>query len=143
MELVSVVAAFCAATKTDEKKPLELFTDWLPDGVRDPVFLPSSIVGVSGVDIIFDNLLGGCVAGPESDLTRRCEIMFPEGDVIVTPFPPFVAAGTAFFGGELGLFGSVGVGGVTVVSGAKEALAGGVCGGAVAIVGKELLLALA
>lgn len=52
--------------------------------------LISSIVGVSGADMAFDSLLGGCVA--ESDLARRCEIMLPEADVTVFGFVP-VGAG--------------------------------------------------
>ena len=45
---------------------------------------PFSGVGVSGADVIFDNLLGPRVADP--DLTRRCDIMFPEGDVTTLGF---------------------------------------------------------
>ncbi len=56
--LVSVLAAFCAAEKTEEKKPL-----------GEGVAVPFSGVGVNGADIMLDNLLGPRVADP--DLTRR------------------------------------------------------------------------
>ena len=54
--LVKVFAAFWAAEKTEEKKlPVDA---WLPEVVRDAGTLPSSLIGVSGADIAFDNLLG-------------------------------------------------------------------------------------
>jgi hypothetical protein len=52
------LAAFCAAEKTEEKKPL-----------GEGVAVPFSGVGVNGADIMLDNLLGPRVADP--DLTRR------------------------------------------------------------------------
>jgi len=56
--LVRVLAAFCAAEKTDEKKPLD-----------EGVVVPFSGVGVNGADIMLDNLLGPKV--PDPDLTLR------------------------------------------------------------------------
>lgn len=75
--------------------------------------------------MVFDNLLGGCV--PESDLTLRCEIMLPDADVMVFWFVPGKPApllrSEGLPGGSVRW--SVGVGGVTSVSGASsEALVG-------------------
>lgn len=42
------------------------------------------MVGVNGTDIAFDSLLGAWVA--ESDLARRWEIIFPEGEVTMFGF---------------------------------------------------------
>ena len=57
MVLLRVVAAFWAATNTDEKNP-PLFTK-LPEELREPAgVLDSSIVGVRGADIEFESLLG-------------------------------------------------------------------------------------
>lgn len=67
MLLLKVLAAFCAAEKTEEKKPLP--------GVVEPF----SGVGVNGADIMLESLLGPKV--PDPDRTLRCDIMFPEGEV--------------------------------------------------------------
>lgn len=83
------MAAFCAAAKTDEKNPP--VTDMLAAlGERKPGVFDSSIMGVSGADMTLESLLGAWVA--ESDLTRRCDIMFPEADVIMLEFVPAVKA---------------------------------------------------
>jgi hypothetical protein len=117
MLVLRVFAAFWAAEKTDEKNPPAL-------GVVEPF----SGVGVNGADVIFDNLLGPSAA--ELDLTRRCDIIFPEGEV--TTFA-FLAVGSEFTLSrpELNRFSpkSVGVGGVLTIVGALErSLGGGVCG---------------
>ena len=70
--LLNVFAAFCAAEKTVEKNP----PCWLGLGF--------SGVGVNGADVIFDNLLGPRVTDP--DLTLRCDIMLPDGDVTTLGF---------------------------------------------------------
>lgn len=87
-------------------------------------------MGVSGADVIFDNLLGPRVADP--DLTRRCDIIFPEGDV--TTFG-FALAGSELFRSRVfvvkrGELESVGVGGVFTIIGAAVSPGGGVCGAA-------------
>ncbi len=52
---MSVLAAFWAATNTDEKNPVAAA---LPEVFRDPVGFVSSAIGVRGADIALDNLLG-------------------------------------------------------------------------------------
>lgn len=67
---LKLVAAFCAAENTDEKKPPAPPGE--PEvalGVRPPGVLTSSTVGVNGGAIAFDSLLGAWVA--ESDRTLR------------------------------------------------------------------------
>lgn len=71
--LLKVFAAFCAAEKTDEKNPL-----------CPGVIALFSGVGVNGAAVILESLLGPKVAEP--DRIRRCEIMFPEGDVTTFVF---------------------------------------------------------
>ena len=71
-----VVAAFCAAENTEEKK---LPPPWVVLGVAAPF----SCRGVSGADVMFDSLLGPNV---DPDLILRCDIMFPEGDVTTFGF---------------------------------------------------------
>jgi hypothetical protein len=92
-----------------------------PDGV-----LFSSIVGVKGAVTEFDNLLGWCET-EEVDRTRRCVIMLPEGLIVTFSFlETFGESGL----GEPGISKreSVGVGGVTVVTGVEINAAGGVSG---------------
>lgn len=96
MVLVSVLAAVCAAVNMVEKKPPEPPGDpWVP-GVRVPDTLLSSIVGVRGADTALESLLGG--RPPMSDLTRRCGVMFPEGEVVVLDTVP---AEACFMTGDL------------------------------------------
>ena len=123
MVVLKVFAAFWAAEKTDEKKPLG---DWGGYAVPPGVFA-SSMCGVSGAVMEFESLLGGFVA----ERTRRCDIMFPEGDTTTFGFDWDVPC----FAPDLKLnvdpvgegFPSVGVGGVTNVVGVSPAL-GGVAG---------------
>ena len=70
MLVVREFAAFCAAENTVLKKPVLL------DGVTD-LF---SGVGVRGADVMLESLLGPKAV--DVDLTRRCDIIFPEGDVM-------------------------------------------------------------
>ena len=116
MLFVNVVAAFCAAEKTDEKNPPAPPGKPEAAGVRPPGVFVSSTVGVRGEDHAFDNLLGAWVA--ESDRILRCEIMFPDAEVVMFAFVP----------GEVELLAwlicpspraSVGVGGVVVKTGAS------------------------
>lgn len=111
-------AAFCAAENTVEKKPPEL-----------GVFAPLSNVGVKGADVIFDNLLGTNVFDP--DRIRRCDIIFPDGDVTTLVFV-LIGSGAAWSRLEenRGELVSVGVGGVLTIIGAGFSAAGGVLGGA-------------
>lgn len=135
MVLVSVLAAFCAAVNTDEKKPPEPPGDPCVPGVRVPGTLLSSMVGVNGAETALESLLGG--RPPVSDLTRRWDIILPEGDVMVLEFVP---AEACFRTGEfigLSLRWSVGVGGVTVVKGVSRPALVGVFG-AVFIGGRSL-----
>ena len=74
--LVNDDAAFCAAENTLEKK-----LDWFCGFGVVPPFSESSGVGVRGADTILLSLLGPKFADP--DLTRRCDIMFPLGDVTI------------------------------------------------------------
>lgn len=115
-------AAFCKPQ--EEKKP--------PAGVvsREPDFelgvLASSTVGVKGAVIAFESLLGCPTA--DAERVRRCDIILPER---LTTMPEASSdAAVDFLGDVLGAvyFGSVGVGGVTVVSGALTADPGGVAG---------------
>lgn len=72
----SVVAAFCAAENTEEKK--------LPPPCVVPVVAsPFSCNGVSGAEVMFDNLLGPNV---DPDLILRCDIMFPDAEVTTFGF---------------------------------------------------------
>lgn len=72
----NVVAAFCAAENTEEKK---LPGPWVVFGVENPF----SFRGVNGADVMFDNLLGPNV---DPDLILRCDIIFPDGDVTTLGF---------------------------------------------------------
>jgi hypothetical protein len=123
MLLLKVFAAFCAAEKTLEKKP--------PWGLG--VIEPFSGVGVSGAEVMFDNLLGP--NADEVDRTLRCDIMFPEGEVMTFGFD---AAGSDDPRSRLfanrGILESVGVGGVFTIIGAVSP-SGGVCGLAVVSIG--------
>lgn len=119
MLLVKVFAAFCAAEKTDEKKPVCCVFP----GVTDPF----SGVGVRGADVIFDSLLGPILfpLANDPERMRLCDIMFPDGDV--TTFG-FVEIGEPEKRGEAV---SVGVGGVLTIAGAGAAFSivvGGVLG---------------
>lgn len=117
MLFVRVFAAFCAAEKTDEKKPV---CCELP-GVTDPF----SGVGVRGADVIFDSLLGPMLfpLANDPERMRLCDIMFPDGDV--TTFG-FVEIGEPEKRGEAV---SVGVGGVLTIAGpAFSIVVGGVLG---------------
>jgi hypothetical protein len=119
MLLLSVLAAFWAAEKTDEKKPP-------PPGVVEPF----SGVGVKGADMIFDSLLGPKV--PDPDLILRCEIIFPEGDVTALEFVMMGSGiGRSLLVGKRGELESVGVGGVLTMIGAVLSPGGGVRGAAV------------
>jgi hypothetical protein len=117
MLLVRVFAAFCAAEKTDEKKPVCCVFP----GVTDPF----SGVGVRGADVIFDNLLGPILfpLANDPERMRLCDIMFPDGEV--TTFG-FVEIGEPEKrGGAV----SVGVGGVLTIAGAAFSIVvGGVLG---------------
>ena len=113
---LKLVAAFCAAEKTDEKKPpappgeLEALT------ARPPGVLTSSTVGVSGGAIALDNLLGARVV--ESDCTLRWAGL-PEAGAAVFPLGAVEALleGASFANS---CSWSVGVAGVTVVVGASD-----------------------
>jgi hypothetical protein len=124
--LLSVEAAFCAAEKTEEKKPL----CWTLAGDFEAAFV-SSTVGPRA-DTEFESLLGLWLT-EEADRTRRWEIMFPDG-LTTTPagsssFPFSESGDVVTSGDEKILTASVrGVGGVTVVWGAGIALWGGVLG---------------
>jgi hypothetical protein len=133
MLLLKVFAAFCAAEKTLEKKPLWGFGF----GVVDPF----SGVGVNGADVIFDNLLGP--NGPnadEVDRTLRCEIMFPEGDVMTLGFDDDGSDDPrSRLLAKRGVLESVGVGGVFTIIGAVSPW-GGVCGTALVSIGWTLFV---
>jgi hypothetical protein len=112
----NVFAAFCAAESTDEKNP--------PEPGLDAAF---SGVGVNGAEVILDNLLGPNALVP--DLTRRCDIMFPEGEV--TTFELVTAGGgseTPRSRADAECSPSVGVGGVFTIRGAVLSPEGGVIG---------------
>jgi hypothetical protein len=116
---VSVFAAFCAAEKTDEKKPVCCAFP----GVTDPF----SGVGVRGADVIFDSLLGPMLfpLANDPERMRLCDIMFPDGEV--TTFGLFeIEIGEPEKRGEAV---SVGVGGVFTIAGAAFSIVvGGVLG---------------
>lgn len=120
MLLLKVFAAFCAADNTDEKKPP------CPGVV-------TSGVGVNGAGVIFESLLGPNVT-PEPDRLRRCDIMFPEGEVTTFGFVPAPEVGrSGDFDSLLENRGepkadSVGVGGVFTMIGADLSVDGGVRG---------------
>lgn len=117
MLFVRVFAAFCAAEKTDEKKPV---CCEFP-GVTEPF----SGVGVRGADVIFDSLLGPILfpLANDPERMRLCDIMFPDGDV--TTFG-LVEIGEPEKRGEAV---SVGVGGVLTITGAAfSTVVGGVLG---------------
>lgn len=117
--LLNVFAAFCAAEKTDEKNP----PCWFGPGVE-----AFSGVGVRGAEVMFESLLGPRV--PEFVLTRRCEIILPEGDVTTFAFIEVVGSEVprSREAGNTGVLESVGVGGVLTITGAIFSPAGGVCG---------------
>lgn len=109
MLVVREFAAFCAAEKTLLKKPV-----WL-DGVID---LFSGVGVREGADVILESLLGP--SDVDVDLTRRCDIIFPEGDVMTLGFEttePGVPRSEA--DGKRGILGSVGVGGVFTIIGVE------------------------
>jgi hypothetical protein len=125
IEVLRVLAAFCAAENTDEKKPLG---DWGETAVPPGVFASSS-VGVNGAETEFESLLGGFAA----ERARRCDIIFPEGETTTLDFgceEPWLELAVEL-AGEAGLA-SVGVGGVTSVVGASTVF-GGVAGSCVMI----------
>lgn len=118
MLLVNVFAAFWAAEKTEEKKPV----CWaLVPGVIDPF----SGVGVRGAEVMFDSLLGPIFPlACEPERMRLCDIIFPEGDVTTLGF--FATGDDPAKRGELL---SVGVGGVLTIAGAAfSVVVGGVLG---------------
>ena len=83
-------------------------------------------VGVRGADVMLESLLGPKAV--DVDFTRRCDIIFPEGDVMTLGFEaaePGVPRSEA--DGKRGTLGSVGVGGVFTMIG-PESVRGGVCG---------------
>ncbi len=57
MVLLRVFAAFCAADITEEKKPPGPPGEPPVPGVRKPGTFDSSMVGVKGAEIAWDNLL--------------------------------------------------------------------------------------
>lgn len=117
MLLVRVFAAFCAAEKTDEKKPV---CCGFP-GVTDPF----SGVGVRGADVMFESLLGPILfpLANDPERIRLCDIMFPDGDVTTFGFDEI---GDPEKRGEAV---SVGVGGVLTIAGAAfSTVVGGVLG---------------
>lgn len=75
-----------------------------------------------------ESLLG--IFDPESDLTRRCEIMFPEGETTTLEFTPDALNGLLGTGERSwDCLRSTGVGGVTTVAGvAVSPFFGGVLG---------------
>lgn len=125
---VNVLAAFCAALKTDEKNP----PCWATPGVVEPF----SSVGVSGALMIFESLLGP--SADDVDLTRRCDIMLPEGETTIS-----IRGGTTgsemprsrAVGNRAAV--SVGVGGVFVIKGAD--LSPGGVRGVVVLIGCGVL----
>jgi hypothetical protein len=72
--LLKVLAAFCAADKTLEKKPAP--------GVGGTSF---SGVGVKGADMKLESLLGPMLVA-EPDLALLCDIMLPDGDTTTLGF---------------------------------------------------------
>jgi hypothetical protein len=114
MLLVSVVAAVCAAVKTDEKNPFGADVEEEIDRF--------SGVGAKGGEVRFERRLGPTPLAPEADRTLLWDIMFPEADVIIFEL---LGLGDANLGESTG---SVGVGGVLIMRGALTSLVGGVCG---------------
>ena len=125
--LVMVFAAFCAAETHVAKKPL-VEVGLLGSDLKE-ADLASSIVGVSGADIAFDNLLGLC-NDPDSERTCRCDIMLPDVPTNTPPASLGSPEGLEVCTGdpEAGARESTGVGGVTVVTGVCNPPPGGVCG---------------
>lgn len=117
--LLKVVAAFWAAEKTEEKKPV----CWDGFGLG----LGCSGVGVNGADCMFESLLGPRLADP--DLALRWDIIFPEGEVTTFEFELTGSDDprSRLDGGNRGALKSVGVGGVLTIVGATSP-AGGVDG---------------
>ena len=117
--LLNVLAAFCAAEKTDEKKPVCGGDTAVPPGV-----FASSGWGVSGAEMMFESLLGAF----EAERTRLCDIIFPEGETTTLGFDcEALCFGPVGEWVELvgeGLRASTGVGGVTKVVGASTRLGG-------------------
>lgn len=63
MLLPRVLAAFCAADNTEEKKPVEAVDGAeLPEGLGEEA---CSAVGVSGAVVVLDSLLGPMRPGPD------------------------------------------------------------------------------
>lgn len=86
------------------------------------------MVGVKGAEMACESLLGSCVA--ESDLTRRCEIIFPDAETVMFGSVPAGSGAQDLADMPLRTSArpSVGVGGVTVVCGALMVVLGGVFG---------------
>jgi len=131
--LPKVVAAFCAAENTDEKKLPPWFEGF---GLEDPF----SWRGASGADVIFDSLLGPNTADPDRIL--RCDIMFPDGDLMTLGFAIGSDAPRSLWlaGEKSTVSGSVGVGGVFTINGAgSPGAAGGGVRGALVLIGSGVL----
>jgi hypothetical protein len=82
---------------------------------------------VRGAEIALDSLLGWC-RDAESERTRRCEIILPEGLTSMPLASLSTVEGSGVLVGDLefGVRESIGVGGVTVVSGVASPALGGV-----------------
>jgi len=84
---------------------------------------------------MLDNLLGPNANADDPDLTLRCDIIFPEGEVMTLGF---VVMGSdeprLRLSGNRGTLESVGVGGVLTIMGAMSP-GGGVCGAACVSIG--------
>lgn len=118
---VSVVAAFCAAEKTDEKKP--------PPALE---FSTASGVGVVGSVVLCESLLGTTVV-LDPDFVRLWKVEDRVGEPPrVGSFPP---QGERLSGDDAALAwkGSTGVGGVLMMVGAGLSPEGGVRGVSVVI----------
>lgn len=115
---VNCVVMFCAAVKTDEKKPPPPGEPWLPDK-RPLDDLDSSGIGVKGAEMALDSLLGACVT--ESDRTLRCDIRLPEEEAAVFGLVPPALKGLLLRDGLVDgdILPRMGVGGVTVVLGVE------------------------
>ena len=113
------LAAFCAAEKTEEKKPVDAPATTVPLGV-----LTSSAAGVKGGIVDCESLLG-----MRADLDRRCVLEAPDvgasasGVDVVRLWPVGSPTGKS----SVSDLESVGVGGVTKVAGPLNAF-GGVAG---------------
>ena len=120
MVLLNVVAAFCAAVSTDEKKPVAL-------GVGSPL----SSVGVRGAVVMLESLLGAITADP--DLALRCALMLCNDGLLPSKLtrkpPPFRADLVSGEDPRTESPLSVGVGGVLTITGAALSDVGGVRGG--------------